>query len=61
VEGHEYAETVTDFFPGGGWLDSRGEENGDKCNRTIKNITLSTGTFAVQATWSNRNNGCAFS
>ena len=31
VEGHEYAETVTDQFPNGGWLDSGGSEIGDKC------------------------------
>lgn len=61
VEGHEYAESVTDFFPGGGWLDSRGAENGDKCVAPKKNITLPTGTFAVQATWSNQIGGCAFS
>ena len=61
VEGHEYAESVTDFFPGGGWLDSRGAENGDKCQAPKKNITLPTGTFAVQATWSNKMSGCAFS
>jgi serine protease len=60
VEGHEYAESVTDFFPGGGWLDSRGAENGDKCQAPKRNITLPTGTFAVQATWSNKISGCAF-
>ncbi len=31
VAGHEMAETVTDQFPNGGWLDSSGAENGDKC------------------------------
>ncbi|HEX8026690.1 MAG TPA: hypothetical protein VF484_10830, partial [Candidatus Limnocylindrales bacterium] len=31
VEGHEFAETQTDIFPNGGWLDSGGAENGDKC------------------------------
>src|SRR5205085_1539201 len=31
VEGHEYAETVTDQNPPGGWTDSSGAENGDKC------------------------------
>jgi hypothetical protein len=30
VEGHELAETITDQFPNGGWLDSGGAENGDK-------------------------------
>ena len=31
VEGHEYAETITDQNPAGGWIDSTGYENGDKC------------------------------
>ena len=31
VEGHEYAETVTDQNPAGGYTDSSGAENGDKC------------------------------
>ena len=36
VEGHEMSETVTDQFPNGGWLDSSGEENGDKCTRGFR-------------------------
>jgi hypothetical protein len=27
--GHEMAETITDQFPNGGWLDSGGSANGD--------------------------------
>jgi hypothetical protein len=63
VEGHEYAETVTDQFPAGGWTDNTGAENGDKCawissgQGASQNITLSTGTFAVQSTWANDFNG----
>jgi hypothetical protein len=63
VEGHELAETITDQFPNGGWLDRRGEENGDKCawissgQGAASNIHLSTGTFAVQSLWSNAFNG----
>ena len=59
VEGHEYAETVTDTWPAGGWIDSTGAENGDKCawiqsgQGASQNITLTTGTFAVQSTWAN--------
>jgi serine protease len=59
VGGHEYAETVTDEFPAGGWTDSTGNENGDKCawissgQGASQNITLATGTFAVQSTWAN--------
>jgi hypothetical protein len=63
VGGHEFAETETDIFPNGGWLDSSGAENGDKCawissgQGASANITLSTGTFAVQSLWSNAFNG----
>ncbi|HEX3392357.1 MAG TPA: putative Ig domain-containing protein [Solirubrobacteraceae bacterium] len=59
VGGHEYAETITDQFPAGGWTDSSGAENGDKCawissgQGASQNITLSTGAFAVQSTWAN--------
>lgn len=59
VAGHEMAETMTDQFPNGGWLDGNGAENGDKCawissgQGASADITLSTGTFAVQSLWSN--------
>jgi len=59
VEGHEYAETITDQFPAGGWTDLTGYENGDKCawissgQGASANITLSTGSYPVQSTWSN--------
>jgi serine protease len=59
VSGHEMAETITDQFPNGGWLDSSGAENGDKCawissgQGASSDITLSTGTFPVQSLWSN--------
>ena len=65
VGGHEMAETITDQFPNGGWLDRQGEENGDKCawissgSGASANIRLSTGTFAVQTLWSNAFNGGA--
>ena len=63
VGGHEYAETITDQFPAGGWIDSSGEETGDKCawissgQGASQDITLTTGTFAVQSTWANDFNG----
>jgi len=65
VSGHEMAETETDQFPNGGWLDSGGAENGDKCawissgQGAAADITLGTGTFAVQSLWSNAFNGGA--
>jgi len=68
VEGHEYAETITDQFPGGGWWDAAGYENSDKCAWVgaggvggSQNITLATGSFAVQGNFSNVTNGCAIS
>ena len=64
VGGHELAETITDQYPNGGWLDGGGAENGDKCawissgQGASANTTLSTGTFPVQSLWSNAfNNG----
>ena len=71
VEGHEMAETITDQFPNGGWLDSGGAENGDKCawissgQGASADVKLSTGTFPVQSLWSNAFNsgagGCVLS
>lgn len=71
VEGHELAETITDQFPNGGWLDGSGAENGDKCawitsgQGASATTTLSTGTFPVQSLWSNAFNsgsgGCVLS
>ena len=72
VGGHEMGETITDQFPNGGWLDSGGAENGDKCawittgnQGASANTTLSTGTFPVQSLWSNAFNsgagGCVLS
>jgi hypothetical protein len=63
VEGHEYAETLTDPLPPMGWTDISGNEDGDKCAwiksgpGASQDITLSTGSFAVQSTWSNDGNG----
>jgi len=63
VGGHEMGETITDQFPNGGWLDSGGAENGDKCawissgQGASANISLSSGTFPVQSLWSNAFNG----
>ena len=60
--GHEFAETETDPLPLSGWADQQGMENGDKCawirsgQGRMHNITLSTGTFAIQTLWSNAAN-----
>jgi serine protease len=60
VEGHEYAETITDQNPAGGWTDNSGEENADKCAWITPgtsggsfDLSLPTGTFAMQTTWAN--------
>ncbi|HEV2639465.1 MAG TPA: putative Ig domain-containing protein [Actinocrinis sp.] len=59
VNGHEYAETITDQNPAGGWTNSGGEENGDLCawissgQGASQNLSLTTGTFAVQSTYAN--------
>jgi hypothetical protein len=66
VEGHEYAETITDQNPAGGWTDTSGEENGDKCawgtpgtDGGAFNLTTTTGSFAMQTTWANDGAGGA--
>jgi len=59
VEGHEFAETETDQFPGGGWTDSGGAETGDKCawigggQGAIANVSMNGKSFPVQGQWSN--------
>ncbi len=62
VGGHEYAEAVTDPEPSSGWVASDGEENGDLCAwQGLTTLSLSTGTYAIQPTWSNSAGGCATS
>jgi serine protease len=71
VGGHEFAETETDIFPNGGWLDGSGSENGDKCawissgQGASASVTLNGTSFAVQSLWSNAFNsgagGCVLS
>jgi len=71
VGGHEMAESITDQFPNGGWLDGQGEENGDKCAwisgssttpAASKNVTFLNGSsFPVQSLWSNAAGGCVTS
>jgi hypothetical protein len=60
VEGHEYAETITDQNPAGGWVDSSGWENADKCSWIspavqggAANVAMGNGSYAMQGTWSN--------
>src|SRR6266566_686082 len=73
VAGHEYAETITDQNPAGGWVDLGGEETADKCALFFNDtatagsaavLQLSTGAFAMQSVWANNANsgkgGCRF-
>jgi hypothetical protein len=73
VGGHEYGETITDPVPDSGWIDlsdGSGGEIGDKCawQPGAGDITIGSGTFAVQGLYSNalhgggsNSNGCALS
>jgi hypothetical protein len=69
VEGHEFAETVTDPFPNSGWLDANGAENGDKCawirsgQGASQDVTLNGAQYPVQSLWSNSfgSGGCVVS
>lgn len=59
VGGHELAETQTDPNASTGWLDSSGNEIGDKCAWvSLKNNTYSNGTYPNQPLWSNAVSGC---
>ena len=67
---HEYAEAVTDFWPGlvdptglsgAGWNDSNGQEIGDYCATLDARVTLTTGTFDLQGLWSNDKSSCVTS
>jgi len=72
VEGHEYAETVTDQNPAGGWTNQTGStysgsENGDECawiasgQGASANVAMGNGSYPMQSTWSNDTNRCDIS
>jgi hypothetical protein len=74
VGGHEYADSITDPYPTSdpGWRDNSdlsGGEISDKCawSSQSSDVSLSTGTFAMQPLWSNSAyasnlaNGCVMS
>jgi hypothetical protein len=53
VSGHELSETLTDPR-GGGWWDSNGAENADKCAWTFNGPeTLGHSQWLIQGNWSN--------
>ena len=59
VGGHEYAETITDQDPPGGWTDAAGDEAADLCEwnsgpgARSADLSLPTGSFAMQSLWGN--------
>jgi hypothetical protein len=68
VTSHENVETITDPL-GNAWLDSSGQEIGDKCNFTFGsplggapgaqyNEQIGTGNYYLQEEWSNAVAGC---
>ncbi|MFK2919767.1 PKD domain-containing protein [Dyella koreensis] len=72
VNGHEYAETITDQNPAGGWTNHtgssyNGQENADECawlssgQGASANVVMGNGTYAMQSTWSNDTNRCDIS
>ena len=68
VEGHEYAETITDQNPAGGWTHfSNTQENADECawirsgRGASGNVAMGNGSYPMQSTWSNDTNRCDIS
>jgi serine protease len=67
VSGHEYAETLTDQNPPGGWSTSGGAEDGDECAwistgvGASANVSMGNGAYAMQSTWSNDTGQCEIS
>jgi PKD repeat protein len=69
VNGHEYAELITDQNPAGGWTNHtgssyNGQENADECAWITSGqgatalVTMGNGTYPMQSTWSNDTNRC---
>ncbi|MGI8667016.1 MAG: hypothetical protein ACR2N4_13445 [Jatrophihabitans sp.] len=67
--GHEWAEEMTDQNPAGGWTNQTsssysGQGNADECawlrsgTGHAAYVAFSTGTFALQGSWSNATNAC---
>jgi hypothetical protein len=69
--GHEWQEMMSDQNPAGGWTNHTGssydgQENSDECAWIAAgsaggaaNVSMGTGTFTEQASWSNDTNSCA--
>ena len=74
VLGHEFAETMSDQNPAGGWTNQQPassyyqQENADECAWIwpglpggAGNVTMGDGSYAMQATWSNDDDQCDLS
>ena len=74
VMGHEFAETMSDQNPAGGWTNQQPassyyqQENADECAWIwpglpggAGNVTMGNGTYAMQASWSNDDDQCDLS
>jgi len=72
VEGHEYAETLTDQDPIYGWVNEQrqgyfGEEVGDECawitsgQGALADVLMGNGAYAMQSLWANDDNQCDMS
>jgi len=59
VGGNEEAETQTDPQPSSGWVDSTGQEIGDKCAWQGLQDNPYAGNYATQPLWDNAMAGCA--
>lgn len=57
---HEFMETVTDPLVNANvaWLDSSGNEIGDKCNQVPATVRLGSRSYVVQQLWSNASSSC---
>jgi serine protease len=58
VGGHEQGETETDPNASSGWIDSSGQENGDKCAWTGLENNPNAGGYPTQPLWSNATSSC---
>ena len=65
VTSHEQMEAATDPYPNSGWVDSNGQEIGDKCawnfasrNGDGSNVNWNGHPYLVQQEWDNGISGC---
>jgi len=53
-------DAQTDPFPPSGWITDDGRQVGSDCSGTnLRDITFSTGTFAIEGLWSNKRDVCS--